>query len=99
MHAPAIVTLDRNRTRQQTARLAEDPGRKSGRLAGGHVADMVALDRAVMLCATNCAGKFNAKAARYATRPSIPFAIGRCDGCGQMHPQNRLFVPIGRTYL
>lgn len=67
------------------------PGRRPGRLPGGHIADRVDLRKAIALC-PSCVGKFNKERAEYVTKPNLPFVRGRCDGCGQYSPHSHLFV-------
>jgi hypothetical protein len=76
----ALITLDRNMTARQRAGAAEARPRAAGRLAGGYLADMAALRKAIALC-VNCRPKFNAAAHGYATPGNIPFVQDRCDGC------------------
>lgn len=82
-------------TRLQRAGFAQDPGMPSGRLRGGYVADLVALDKAVTLCtdhAQPCWKKFNAKANNYVISRTIPMVRGKCDGCGQYSNLARMYL-------
>lgn len=89
--APGIITLDRNRTPAQRAAAGEYQGRRSGRLAGGHIADLVDLRSAVQLC-PDCRPKFNDKGAGYTTKRNLPTVIGKCDGCNSHSAALSLFV-------
>lgn len=58
-------------------------GRAVGRMAGGWVADLAALNKCITLC-DFCAAKFNPKAHGYVARRVVPYlsyVIGDCDGC------------------
>lgn len=70
----------------------QSQGRRPGRLPGGHVGDKTDLMKAVMLCDL-CAPKFNADKAGYTTKPNIPRAHGRCDGCQEFPRLCVLLVP------
>ena len=75
------------------------PGRRPGRLAGGHIADRVDLRKAIALC-ESCVGKFDNERVDYVTKPNLPFVRGSCDGCGQYSPRSHLFVhhSLTQTY-
>lgn len=84
-----------NPTRLQSALLAQDRGMKSGRVRGGYVADLAALDKAITLCTDNpspCWKKFNAKANNYVISRTIPLVRGKCDGCGQHSNLARMYL-------
>ncbi len=75
--------------------LSEDRGMNSGRLRGGYVADLVALNKAVVLCTDNvsrCWKKFNAKANKYVLSRTVPMVRGKCDGCGQYSNLARMYL-------
>lgn len=89
--APAIIRSEREITPAQRVALGESPGRRPGRLPGGHIDDMVALKQAVALC-TSCRPKFDSKRAGYIRKRTLPVVRGRCDGCDQFHPAMKMFV-------
>lgn len=70
---------------------ARSPGRRPGRLAGGHVADRADLKKAILLC-RDCLPKFNSTRAGYVTKRNLPRASGRCDGCQTFVPLANLLV-------
>lgn len=70
---------------------SRSPGRRSGRLPGGHVADRADLKKAILLC-RDCLPKFNSTRAGYVTKRNLPFASGRCDGCQHFVPRGNLLV-------
>lgn len=67
------------------------PGRRPGRLPGGHITDRADLKKAIALC-VDCLPKFNATGAGYVTKANLPFVSGRCDGCNQYTPRGHLLV-------
>jgi hypothetical protein len=67
------------------------PGRRPGRLPGGHVADRADLRKAITLC-DSCLPKFNAASAEYVTKDNLPFVQGACDGCQRFTPRGHLLV-------
>ena len=78
--------------------------RKSGRLAGGWVLDMVALQKAINLC-FKCTNRFDPKPHHYARATGFErihgFVIGECDGCELEASRTTLFLPeqnIGTTW-
>ena len=68
-----------------------DPGRPWNRPAGGWVADLVGLQKVVMLC-DFCAGKFNPRANHYEPWRRGLYAIAKCDGCNQYGQKAKLFI-------
>ena len=84
-----IVRSEKDMTPMQ--RLEQAPGRRSGRLPGGHIDDRAALRKAISLC-DDCAPKFNRVAYEYTTKPNLPRVRGRCDGCTAYSPSMRLLV-------
>lgn len=67
------------------------PGRRPGRLAGGHVIDLADLRKAIVLC-HDCKQKFSARRHDYVSKSNLPFVSGRCDGCDRYSPMAVLFV-------
>ena len=67
------------------------PGRRPGRLPGGHIADLGDLKKAITLCA-GCLPKFNSAAAGYVAKNNLPFVRGRCDGCSNYGDRGHLLV-------
>ena len=68
---------------QRRLREVEGAGRPWGRLAGGWVADLAALGKAIVLCGF-CARKFRPETMGYRKRrlaPGHDGVIGDCDGC------------------
>ena len=72
-------------------RIAEAPARPRGRVTGGWIADLVALEKAIALCGL-CVNKFDAAKHGYVTKMDIPFVRGECDGCRQYADRARLFL-------
>lgn len=99
LFAPNIVRAEASYTRADRARFAEDRGMAPRRVRGGYIDDLVALGKSVMLCTSMCERKFDATANGYATSRRIPLAMGKCDGCGQFHNLNRLFLPASQAIL
>lgn len=78
-------------TPQRRLMAGASPGRRPGRLAGGHVLDLSDLKKAIMLC-PSCLPKFNQRAAGYVTKTNLPFARGECDGCDSFCERAHLLV-------
>ena len=70
----------------------EHPGRPSRSIAGGWIADFVALNRAIMLCPF-CVHKFNPRQNRYEVWRRDLYSIAKCDDCKQQSRQIRTFIP------
>ncbi len=70
---------------------SKSPGRRPGRLPGGHIADLGDLRKAIILCQF-CLPKFNSTAAGYVTKSNLPFVRGNCDGCGNPTERGHLLV-------
>ena len=75
-------------------------GKGAKRLAGGWVADLAALGKAILLCET-CTRKWRPGAYGYEARQAVrghSYVIGDCDGCKLLGPAT-MFMPEGRkTY-
>ena len=97
MFAPGIITSQP--TSAQRLKWSEDPGKPSGRVNGGYLADLAGLGKAMWFCARGCARKFNAPAYRYHAPEDLPLASGRCDGCATHSQKLRVFIPQDRTFL
>ena len=67
------------------------PGRRPGRLPGGHIADRADLRKAITLC-RYCLPKFSSAKAEYVTKSNLPFVRGRCDGCNHYTERGHLLV-------
>ncbi len=67
------------------------PGRRPGRLPGGHVHDLASLKKAITLCA-DCRPKFNASRCDYVTKKNLPIVRDRCDGCQEFTRHGHLLV-------
>ena len=82
----AFVVRDWNEPRNRLkAAEAQRVGPGKGRMAGGWIADLAALNKAVMLCGL-CVRKWEPKKYGYRARRLFPgeqYAIGNCDGCGR----------------
>lgn len=91
LQAPAIVRSKTFWTPFRRLMAGQSPGRRPGRLPGGHIDDRVGMRKAISLC-QYCVGKFNAAKVGYTTKPNLPFVGGRCDGCQQFTPRGHLFV-------
>lgn len=72
------IKSDRERTPRDWAGIAEGAPRRG--TAGGHIADLAELGKAIVLCGS-CRPKFDALRYNYVTKRNIPFVVGRCDGC------------------
>ena len=66
-------------------------GRRSGRLPGGHIADLSDLKKGIILCET-CVQKFNVENAEYVRKKNLPFVMGKCDGCNGFHTRQHFLV-------
>jgi hypothetical protein len=69
----------------------EHPGRPSKSVAGGWIADFVALKRAIMLCPF-CVHKFNPGANHYEVWRNDIYSVAKCDDCKQHSRQIRTFI-------
>jgi hypothetical protein len=82
MKAPAVV--------------AEHFGRKVGKTAGSYIDDLVALEKAIVLC-FSCAHRFGddrvIKAKGYYKDKRFGYASGKCDDCRQFYPRAFLLIP------
>lgn len=78
-------------TPQARLNAGQSPGRRPGRLSGGHVADLSDLKKAILLC-PSCLPKFNRLKAEFVGKRNLPVVQGRCDGCDQFVPDGRLLV-------
>ena len=78
-------------TAQRRLESMEHPGRPSGSVAGGWIADFVALKRVIMLCPF-CVGKFNPRANKYEVWRNDLYSVAKCDDCKQMSRQIRTFI-------
>ncbi len=67
------------------------PGRRPGRLPGGHIGDRADLRKAITLC-DDCLPKFSSAKAGYVTKRNLPFVRGRCDGCNHYTERGHLLV-------
>lgn len=76
----AVITLDRNMNKRQIAAAAQARPRNPSRIAGGYIADMVALRTPLIFCGL-CVRKFDSAKYGYVAQRSIPFVRGKCDGC------------------
>ena len=68
--------------------------RPIGRIAGGWIADLVALSKCIMLC-KKCERRFNPQANSYQAykEPTgVTYGNSHCDGCKDMFVQSRMFV-------
>lgn len=89
-----FAIVDRNPSKEKRLRAAKAPGRSRGRLAGGWVADLAALGKAIVLCDW-CVRKFDPKAHGYEARRVVPYlkyVIGDCDGCKRPNQQATMFL-------
>ena len=75
----------------------EHPGRPSGSVAGGWIADFVALKRCIMLCPF-CVGKFNPRKYNYEVWRNDLYSVARCDDCKQHSRQIRSFIHESNHY-
>lgn len=90
-----MYLMKEDTARRRTLALASQ-GRRSGRTAGGFIADKVALGRTVCLCGL-CESKFDARRHDYAKAMRPPLdrgAIGRCDGCKAPFADCKVFLPL-----
>ena len=72
-------------------------GRPEKTLPGSHVADLVALGKAIVLCG-RCEGKFDHKRHGYASRKVAPYQswiVGDCDGCKAIQARCVLYLKDG----
>lgn len=70
-------------------------GRPVGRVHGGWIADLVALEKAVILCELHCYRKFDPGSVGYEEIQLVPthnFVIGDCDGCKIISVKCRMFL-------
>ena len=70
---------------------AEYPGRRPGRLPGGHVADLADLKKAIILC-SSCVPKFSSEKVGYVSKKHLPFVMGNCDGCNGFGTRQHFLV-------
>ncbi len=79
--------------------IAPRSGAPRGRTGGGWLADLAALESAIILC-DFCVRKWNPAAYDYEARdvwPGQRYVVGPCDGCGQFNYQGRLHLKIGKA--
>lgn len=88
----AIITSPRERGRRQRAKTMEAVSGPRRKLAGSHIADLVALKKAILL-SDGAARKFQAERLGYIRHPTAPIARGICDATGQFCDRGILFVP------
>lgn len=81
-------------TKHDRLRGAERPGgAPHGRLAGGWISDLAALQKAIVLC-HSCARKWQPERYGYRAKRLLQweqFVLGDCDGCG-LFTQGTLFL-------
>jgi hypothetical protein len=70
----------------------EAPGRPSGRVPGGWIADLAGDRKFIPLCPF-CRAKFDARANQYEPWRSRMVVIAKCDGCQRVHPRCVGFIP------
>ncbi len=87
----AITRSEKEFTARDWTKTKEARPRRADRLAGGYIADKVALRNAISLC-LDCARKFAALKYGYVTKKNIPFVRGICDGCQEYCDPLRLFL-------
>ena len=78
-----LLNMKDPKVRLKAAEWKGGPGK--GRLAGGWIADMAALKKAVLLC-DFCVRRWAPRNYGYRRRnlwPGQSFAFARCDGCGR----------------
>ena len=56
------------------------PGKPKTRVAGGWIADIAAMKKVILLCAS-CTHKFNPGRVNYRREKEFPVCQGQCDGC------------------
>ncbi len=88
---PKYAKLGQGFSRQELLQAAEAPGRPIYRLAGGWIADMVALKKFIMLCEF-CQPKFNPRKHGYEVYREETHSVGQCDGCNQMSTHLRGYI-------
>jgi len=102
-HDPQIL-VKREYTRREIADAQSAPvGPASGHLAGGHVLDLAALGKLILLC-DFCDEKFVPKGVGYVRWNPDNYCVGQCDGCKQFYPYSHAFIPevmqsaVGKAY-
>jgi hypothetical protein len=88
---PKYAKVGQGFSRREQLLASEDPGRPSGRLAGGWISDLTALQKFVMLCPF-CVHKFNPRKQGYEVWRSEVQANGKCDDCKQVSPYLKGFI-------
>lgn len=87
-----IITSPRDVDRRKRASFAQSHVGPRRKTAGSHIADLVALKKAVLL-SPDAARKFNAERVDYVRHPTAPIARGLCDATGVFCERGILFVP------
>lgn len=88
---PKYAKLGQGFSAKERLKADEDPGRPSGRIAGGWVSDLAALQKFIMLCPF-CISKFNPRRAGYEVWRQHIYCVGKCDGCKQMSTYTKGFI-------
>ena len=88
-----LIKKDRS-SKEHLKFIAPRAGAPRGRLGGGWLADLAALEKAIILC-DGCVRKWDPSAYDYEQRnvwPGQRSVVGPCDGCGQFSYQARLHL-------
>lgn len=88
---PRGARLGEGFTRREQLTAKEAKGRPWHRVAGGWVADLVGKRLCIILCPFHVS-KFNPRHNQYEVWRRHQWAIGKCDECGQVSSQNRVFI-------
>jgi hypothetical protein len=85
------ILIPKPMTPQRRLQANEAPGRKVGRLAGGHISDLAALKHCLTLC-PECRKKFNHVRNDYVLWRREWFVVAHCDGCRELNPRCLAFI-------
>ena len=85
---------EKRTAKEHLKHIAARSGAPRGRTGGGWLADLAALEKAIVLC-DFCVRKWNPRAYDYKRRNVYPgqrYVVGPCDGCGQFAYQASLHL-------
>ena len=76
----ATLLLKKEYTQKEVLKAHEASGKKKGRMTGGWIHDLCALQKVITLCPL-CQHKFNPGRLGYIQDKDMPIVQAKCDGC------------------
>jgi len=88
-----MIIVHKEFTKYDRLKAAEDPGRKRGQVKGSYLDDLMALQKAILLC-RGCAPQLAivAKKYHYFKDPKFPVVRASCDVCKEHDEQAQLYL-------